>query len=472
MGREPRLSRYLALTLAAAILLAAIVRLEWTISPVQADSTPQSASCNITPCTLPAAIAGNAYLTGLRLNFGLSYPYRWSVASGALPSGISLNGDSGVISGTPTATGSYSFTVQVSDNTSNSCRQTYVLVVNAAGPSAQLTAQPATNAAVFINILGTPGTANASVYSVIFPAVACISSSDGRLRLSLAEKTTATLPGSQIIQVAQAASPPAPQAGNKLVEAFSFLPDNATFSPSANLTIKYDPASLPSDVPERDLFIALVQGGQWAGLPSDVNTVDRTVTAAVSHFSTYGLLGKVLNQPPPAPPSSPSPQNYAGTYASRGRSSAASSTGTSAAGTTTNASNAGSQLTFCDIAVSPPVVRTGAPVTVSIRALNGGTTQEESPVELKVNGTVEAEKDVLVSPGTSLPVNFTVVKKVAGKYEVEIQGQQTAFEVENDVVTMQGREGLPVVAIIAICGLLVIAFFLFLIYRRQRNQPS
>jgi len=42
--------------------------------------------------------------------------YVWSVASGSLPPGLSLDGATGVISGTPTSVGIYSFTVRVTDS--------------------------------------------------------------------------------------------------------------------------------------------------------------------------------------------------------------------------------------------------------------------------------------------------------------------------------------------------------------------
>jgi Putative Ig domain len=45
-------------------------------------------------------------------------PYAWAVVSGALPAGLTLNGGTGGIAGTPTTAGTSSFTVQVTDGQS------------------------------------------------------------------------------------------------------------------------------------------------------------------------------------------------------------------------------------------------------------------------------------------------------------------------------------------------------------------
>src|SRR3972149_6636198 len=42
-------------------------------------------------------------------------PYTWSITAGSLPTGLVLNGVTGVISGTPSASGTNNFTVQVTD---------------------------------------------------------------------------------------------------------------------------------------------------------------------------------------------------------------------------------------------------------------------------------------------------------------------------------------------------------------------
>ena len=54
----------------------------------------------------------------------------WSLISGAVPSGMNLS-PSGVLSGTPTTAGSYSFTVRVTDSASNTATATFNLKVNA-----------------------------------------------------------------------------------------------------------------------------------------------------------------------------------------------------------------------------------------------------------------------------------------------------------------------------------------------------
>ena len=64
--------------------------------------------------TLPAGITGTPYNRQLVASGGVP-PYTWSLASGTtLPPGLTLSA-SGLISGTPTAAGTFPFTVQVQD---------------------------------------------------------------------------------------------------------------------------------------------------------------------------------------------------------------------------------------------------------------------------------------------------------------------------------------------------------------------
>jgi hypothetical protein len=85
------------------------------------------------PLSLPDGVAGEAYTQALQAGGGicsawpntvpLSCPTgvwplygNWTVTAGALPAGLTLSSD-GVLSGTPAATGRFTFTVQTTDNT-------------------------------------------------------------------------------------------------------------------------------------------------------------------------------------------------------------------------------------------------------------------------------------------------------------------------------------------------------------------
>lgn len=73
----------------------------------------------ITPTTLPRPVAGKGYSIVLSASGG-SAPYSWSVASGALPPGLTLTGDGvdATLSGTASTAGVYSFQVQAVDSAS------------------------------------------------------------------------------------------------------------------------------------------------------------------------------------------------------------------------------------------------------------------------------------------------------------------------------------------------------------------
>ena len=98
------------------------------------------------PSQLPAGMAGAAYSQTLSANGG-SGPYTWSNASGTMPAGLSLS-STGAITGTPTAAGTFNFSVTVSDTANNSSTGAFTLVIASPNTVSLITPNPLPNGAV------------------------------------------------------------------------------------------------------------------------------------------------------------------------------------------------------------------------------------------------------------------------------------------------------------------------------------
>src|SRR5205807_2060667 len=96
------------------------------------NPNPTPGTLQMGPSSLPAATVGSAYFASVTASGGSS-PYTFSISAGALPTGLSLNGSTGAISGTPTVAGTASFTVHASDSSSTAAtgNQQFSIVVSA-----------------------------------------------------------------------------------------------------------------------------------------------------------------------------------------------------------------------------------------------------------------------------------------------------------------------------------------------------
>jgi streptogramin lyase len=99
-----------------------------TASQIVAGFVVQPASLTVITTALPKGSVGLPY-SGNSFAGGGTPPYTWSVSSGALPPGLSLNANAGAVAGTPTLAGSYQFGLIVSDNTGASSAPQAIQVV-------------------------------------------------------------------------------------------------------------------------------------------------------------------------------------------------------------------------------------------------------------------------------------------------------------------------------------------------------
>lgn len=82
----------------------------------------------LSPITVPTGQVGVAYSQTISASGGGS-PYAYSLFSGSLPNGINLNTSNGTISGTPTVSGTWNFTIRATDAFNNTGNRSYTLVI-------------------------------------------------------------------------------------------------------------------------------------------------------------------------------------------------------------------------------------------------------------------------------------------------------------------------------------------------------
>jgi hypothetical protein len=88
----------------------------------------------------------------------------------------------------------------------------------------------------------------------------------------------------------------------------------------------------------------------------------------------------------------------------------------------------GEQFELVSVTITPSSVGAGEPVTVTVEVNNSGD-EVTYPLTLRIDGSEEETREVLVASGASEVVSFQVTRETLGSYHVQVDGISRTFEV-------------------------------------------
>jgi hypothetical protein len=245
-------------------------------SPAQTATLAVSISVNaalsITTAALPDAISGVPYVGTLLATGGVS-PITWSVTAGSLPAGLSLNGSTGIVTGTTTGSGTSTFTIQATDGETPAQVKSASVTIRTDAPLSIVTSTlPDAIAGLLYNTtLGTTGGVGPVTWSVTagtLPSGLSLNTSTG----VITGTPTGTPTGlSLTLQAKDSSSPPQIQTTTLDLNLRAQLAITPVTLPPALLGISFD-ASLQATGGVGPYVWSISSGSLPSGLLIDANT--------------------------------------------------------------------------------------------------------------------------------------------------------------------------------------------------------
>jgi hypothetical protein len=146
-----------------------------------------------TPSTLPNGTLSSLYMTMLAATGGVE-PYTWAQTSGTLPDGLSLV-TSGLISGTPSRVGVFTFTIQATDSSSLTTTAVFTISITAAQTGSlslvnlPATMNPAQQLPIGLSLSAPQPTSVSGSLMITFTSNSVIPSDDPAVQFSTGSRT-------------------------------------------------------------------------------------------------------------------------------------------------------------------------------------------------------------------------------------------------------------------------------------------
>ena len=246
----------------------------------------EATTLQVTTATVPGALAGEPYSATLAASGGVA-PYTWSLASGSLPAGLTLDPSTGTITGTPAAPGTSTFTVTVTDSANPAATAAATLTIAVTEPlKVTTTSLPGAIAGVpYSATLAASGGAAPYTWSLnsgSLPAGLTLDPSTGTITGTPAAPGTSTF----TVTVTDSANPAATAAATLTIAVTEPLKVTTTSLPGAIAGVPYS-ATLAASGGAAPYTWSLNSGSLPAGLTLDPSTGTITGTPAAPGTSTF-----------------------------------------------------------------------------------------------------------------------------------------------------------------------------------------
>jgi len=188
----------------------------------------------------------------------------------------------------------------------------------------------------------------------------------------------------------------------------------------------YDSDELPENTSQVVTAYYDERAGKWveletAGYVAAGVEVPNTLTSRVSHFTPFAVLAKLAEATP-------------------------------------------ARFEIGNVTINPSQAQPDQKVTISLEVTNSGGTTGDHNLELTVDGTARATKQVTLAPLASQTVTFAVTGDGVGKHYVEVAGLAGEFEIKG-----QQTPGVNLWLVGGVLGiLLAVLSLVWLIWTRRR----